>query len=469
LAEEDVQLAWKLSIAGAEEVKERLAEVHEQFDRGELTVQQYGKELKAQDSTLRTLTNSTQFQTRAWLAQHPTINQLSRSMSGLNRVLSATTAAMTAINTASLLMRSDSSTTIGLQNQLAEAERNYNAALTPEEKEKAARAVSSLKDEMAEAKKTADDDFINHMFSLGIGIAQIGTTILATIPRFKDLVTTLGDIGGGLAAIGSAFGLIAPVLITGAALFGTIASVIGAIALAIYYALTPGDQFADMLKSIFPNSAAAIDAASAAIDDFFKNVLIGGGIAALTWLASNFVSGVTQVWDTVSGLFTSAGAAITEAFAVFWNGLQSVAQSVSKSIVSTVTDMVDGIISAVKSALEWLSKLPGDIASGIGNFFSGGSSSSGGGSSGGGGAVRGYAAGGTFTTSGPTLFMAGEGGVREQVNVQSVGRASTSSNAGGNTYLNIHMDGSVVAERDLEGLINRYGIRQARRRGWKAR
>lgn len=467
MVEEDVQLAWKLSIAGADEVKQRLAEVHEQFNKGEITVQQYSKELKANDSTLRALTSNTQIQTRAWLAQHPTINTLSRSMSGFNRVLSATVQAMNLMNTATLLMRTDSGNLVEAQNQLAEAQRNYNAALTPEDQEKWARAVAEAQDHLDSISKTMNDDLINKTFNFGTSIAIVTASIISSIGKFAEFRFALGEAGaaisGAFAVFSGLFAGITPVLVTFGALAGTVASVVGAIALALYYALTPGDQFAEMLKSIFPDAAAGIDAASETIDKFFRETLIGGAQYVLTWLAVNFVGGAQITWEAIKTLFSDAATNITAAFSVFWNGLDQIAKSVSGSVINTVSGMVDSIINAVRRALDYLAKLPGNIASGIGNFISGSSKSSSGSS------IPKYAAGGSFVTNGPQMFIAGEGGVREEVSVKSIGRASsTSSSSGGNTTINIKVDGSVVAERDLEKLFNKYGIREARRRGWKA-
>lgn len=465
---EEVQIAWKLSIAGAEDVKQQLAQVHEQFNRGEISVEQYGKQINQQNSTLRALTSNTQFQTRAWLAQHPTINTLSRSMSGFNRVLSATVQAMNLMNTATLLMRTDSGNLAEAQNRLAEAQRNLAAATTPEEYEKWSRAVAEANDNLESMKKNMNDDFNNRLSQFGINAAFIGTSILATLPRLTELRLTLLGIG---ASVGTAFasfaGLfvgLAPVLATFGALAGTVATVVGAIALALYYALTPGDQFAEMLKGIFPDAAAGIDAASETIDKFFRETLIGGAQYALTWLAVNFVGGAVLTWDAVKSAFSEAENSISAAFTAFWNGLDQVAKNVSNSVITTVSGMTDAIISAVRRALDYLAKLPGNIASGIGNFISGGSSKSPSGTS-----IPKYAAGGSFVTNGPQMFIAGEGGVREEVSVKSIGRSGGSSSESGTTINNyITVGGSIAAERDLEQLINKYGIREARRRGWKA-
>lgn len=445
---EEVQLAWKLSIAGAEEVKARLAEVHDQFNKGQLTVEQYGKELGKQNSTLRALTSNTAMQNRAWLASHPTINALSRTMSGFSRVLSATTTAMTAFNTAQLLMRTGSGDLVEAQNRLAEAERNYNSALSPEDKEKYARALAEAKTVIEGINAQTSTDQIQNIISFAVGIGSVAATSITAGIGLKGAGIGFGIFGAGAkAAAGGLRFLWAALGPVGLAMIAL--SIVIPLIIDNWDAITAAfSGFADYLSHTFAPVLKWLE-------ENWKVLLIAltGGLGALVIFFG-------ENWGAIQKGLEDAWNNITTGLTAFWNGFQTITTGAVDSVVKSVTGMVDGIVSAVRKALDWLAKLPGNVASGIGSLISGGSKSSSSGSS-----VKAGAAGLHDITNGPQMYLAGEGGVREEVSIKSIGRASTSGSAGGNVYVTIHNAGSVIAERDLENMIDEYGIRESRRRG----
>lgn len=450
MASEEVQLSWKLSIAGAEDVKRRLSELHEQFNRGEISVEQYSKELNKQGGVLRTLTNQHALQNRLWLAQHPTINQLSRTLSGFNRVLSATTTAMTAINTAQLLMRTSSGQMIELQNQLAEAERNYNAALDPEKKEEYARQIASIKAELEQANAQMTADKTQGIISFATSLALIGSSAIQTATQLKTSGTGFAVFSGGLrAATGALRGMWAAL--------GPVGLAILALSIVIPLIIEHWDEitaafagFADYLTNTFAPVLKFLE-------DNWKIMVMAltGGLGAL---AVFFI----ENWDAIQRGLEQAWANITSGLVAFWNGLQTITTGAVDSIVKTVTGMVDEIISAVKRALDWLAKLPGNIAKGIGDFFSGGSKSSSSSSG-----IKKGATGLHTIADKPMLFLAGEAGQPEEIMVRPIGRSGAGSSSGTTVVNHIYVEGSIHAERDLEQVLDRYGIREARRRGWK--
>lgn len=453
MASEEVQLAWKLSIAGAEEIKQKLAEVHQQFNRGEITVEQYSKELSKNASIARNLTQQNQLANRVWLAQHPTINQLSRTLSGLNRVLSVTSAAMTAINTAQLLMRTNTGNLIELQNGLAEAERAYNTALTPEAKEEAARQMAEYAARIEEANKQMGQDAINNAFSFASSIGSIATAVGVFLTKSG------GSIAARLAPIISFFSRLAFIGFNASTALSAVSGAFAALgpAIAIAAGAIAGFFIADWLNE---NTVWYHQYALALTDLFFNKIptAINEGIDWLT----RFATGDAIIWSGIVIFLTNTWLAITTGFAGFWEGMKNLAAAGADSIVKTVSSMVDRIISAVKKALEWLAKLPGDVAKGIGDFFSGGSNKS----SRSGGVKKG-AAGLSFIADSPITFQAGEAGTKEKVTIQPLGIGG-SSPSGGLTIINHnYIEGSIHAERDLEEVLDRYGIREARRRGWR--
>jgi uncharacterized membrane protein len=466
---EEVQLAWKLSISGADEVKASLAQLHEQFNKGEISLDEYTKGLRNASSNARTLAGESQMNTRIWLAQHPAINQLSRTMSGFNRVLSATVQAMTLMNTATLVMRSSNGEMIDLQNQLAEAERNYNKELDPEKKESYARQIASIKDNMSRLNEQMSQDKIQGYFSLATGIGSIAASALIAAPSLASLA---GSAAGSAAVMIPAFGGISIAA-------GPLILIIAAIAAVVLLLIMYWPQLTEAFKGFIEWAQKGIDWLGSVFAPMFEGIwkeagqfvdaFVNGAIATWNGLVSFFEGvwkglsqGFTFLWDGLSKGAADLWDKLTKGFGVFWEGLKSVTKGAIDAIVGFISGMVNSIIGSVRSALEWIAKLPSNISSTITTTIN---SITGGGST-----VKKGAVGLNEVVNEPTLFMAGEAGRPEQVKITPLGRAGGSEgggSGGGTTVINNYIEGSIHSERDLEQVMNRYGIRQARRRGWK--
>ncbi len=474
MASEEVQLAWKLSIAGAEDVKRRLSELHEQFNRGEISVEQYSKELNKQGGVLRTLTNQHALQNRLWLAQHPTINQLSRTLSGFNRVLSATTTAMTAINIAQLLMRTSSGQLIELQNQLAEAERNYNAAIDPEKKEEYARQIASIKAELEQANAQMAADKTQGIISFATSIALIGSSAIQTATQLKTSGTGFAIFSGGLrtatgalrsmwAALGPvgwailALSIIIPLVIE---YWDELAAAFGA----FIDFIRPGFEW--LAGQFLSGFQALWEGAGKFLESFVKGAVDAwdGFVSGLEDIWLGLQAGFEAMWLGVVAMSQSFMDFLQGAFTAFWDSVKNLTTNAANSVVNTVSGMVNSIIASVRNALDWLAKLPGNVASGISNFLSGNPSPP---PSSGSSGIKKGATGLHTIADKPMLFLAGEAGQPEEVTIRPIGRTGTSTTTTTPT-INIYVEGSIHAERDLEQVLDRYGIREARRRGWKA-
>lgn len=187
MATDEVQLAWKLSISGSEEVKQKIAELNEQFNRGEISVEDYTKGLKAANSDLNALKNNSALVTRSWQAQHPQLNTLSRAMSGLSRVMHSVVLAQTAMNVANLLFNQQAGNRQQIVNELAAAERDYNNALTDDAKEEASRRVAALKSQLEEYDKQMTQQTISNTITFASSITLIGTSVIGALPKLKEL------------------------------------------------------------------------------------------------------------------------------------------------------------------------------------------------------------------------------------------------------------------------------------------
>lgn len=57
----EVPLLWKLSVSGAEEVTQRLEEIKEQYNRGQISLKQYTAGMKRANSDFKALADTTGF------------------------------------------------------------------------------------------------------------------------------------------------------------------------------------------------------------------------------------------------------------------------------------------------------------------------------------------------------------------------------------------------------------------------
>src|SRR3990167_11095772 len=97
-----IPLSWDLQIRGAEEVKQKLSEINDQFARGEISTGEYAKGLREANRDSRVFINSQNVQKNLFLATHPILNNFTRAMSVFGSVMRSVSTAMLLINTAQL-------------------------------------------------------------------------------------------------------------------------------------------------------------------------------------------------------------------------------------------------------------------------------------------------------------------------------------------------------------------------------
>lgn len=449
MASEQVDLAWRLSISGASDVKQKISELHEQFNKGEISVEDYAKGLNKAGSTARALGSQSQLNTRIFLAQHPTINQLSRTMAGFNRVLNATLAAQNAINIASLLLRTNTGNMVELQNQLAAAERDYNTAIDPDKKEEAARNVAKYKAEIEDANKQMTEDNINKFFTTATAIATIGTQALMATPALAGFGFALLPVMGALAGIGG-----------------------------VWYLLNnDSDDFVKQMKELSGIDLSAQKDDIQAIFDFLAGPLIRNKSKKDNdpwgWLISplpgvrNAIEDFTTKWlpDSLNGMNDwikgTWGIDLKAGMISIWNGILRVNEMSINGILTGAEAMANGFVAAINRLIEAWNSIPN-------NPFRIGTLSQ----------VSiprisiplvTAAAGMDEVVREPRLLLVGEGGQPEHVKVTPGGRGGSGGSSGSTITNNFHyhIAGSIYAERDLQSLADRNIQQQYKRRGYK--
>lgn len=220
----EVPLSWKLSVQGAEDVKARLQDINNQFQRGEISTQEYAKGLREVGRDARALTAQTSIQNKIFLAQFPILNTLSRSMSTLSHISSVALQISNSLNLMWLRQNQTSSQKLEIERDMAESQRKINRLIKEGKTgtEEYANAVEQLNIDQARFKELTDQEFqqslsnsITLFSSMATSIGVLTPQIIKLIPHLRTLGTTLGTMplaGFGLAGVFvaiAAFSLIA--------------------------------------------------------------------------------------------------------------------------------------------------------------------------------------------------------------------------------------------------------------------
>ena len=162
----NVPLSWKLSISGAEEVKTKLRDVNQQFERGEITTSDYAKELRALGRDARSFNSIQNLQKNIFLASHPGVLKLSKAMSTFGSIARTALTITNALNLSKIASNGINSSLLEAESELAAAMREYNEAVAsgdPEKIQLAAEKVAILKQKLEELKEEIKQQDFNGM------------------------------------------------------------------------------------------------------------------------------------------------------------------------------------------------------------------------------------------------------------------------------------------------------------------
>ena len=207
-----IPLEWKASIFGAEDVKAKLAEIREQYKKGDIGVQEYAQKQTYLSRQLRGTNLSLGQQKSIFLATHPALNKLSQAMSIFGSISRSALSIMNALNLATIASNSFASQEFDLKMQILEVTKQLNqiGPETPENKAARDEMVGKLKELNAElenireqAKAQEWNDLMTKLGAIGTAITEAfgGAITIAAILKpaaFKAALTTFVAFGGSL-------------------------------------------------------------------------------------------------------------------------------------------------------------------------------------------------------------------------------------------------------------------------------
>jgi len=252
----EVPLQWKISMAGAEDVRARLSDLNNKFKENKISAGDYAKELRSLNSESRAFVNVSTLQKNIFLATHPAVNQLSRAMSVLGSTANTVLSITNALNLAQLALASTSTEQRILESERMQALRELMIAEQKYGKDsiEAAAAREKLNEINAriadETKRIADQQAQNAV-SLGASVALIGAAAVNIITKVMPALTGLGAIltGGSLPYIIATIG-------AAAAPIAAVAAAIAAAAIGLTFFLAglniePFKTWAESMSGIF--------------------------------------------------------------------------------------------------------------------------------------------------------------------------------------------------------------------------
>ncbi len=416
----EVPLSWKLSVSGAQDVKTQLQDIKNQFDRGEISTTQYAKGLREVNRDARTLTRTSDLQKNVFMASHPVINQLSRSMSAMNSVAHTALSISNALNLLWLRQGEDSTALAVAQHDLAQAQRDHNKAIAEGDLAAAAEAMERIRIASAQIKELG-----NPLKGINDGLVVFGVVIsgiAAGFKIFKDIAPFLAPLTGFLGRL-AAFTLPEAMMLVP----GLFIAVGAAIAVA-------GHFIADFLVGLL------------GLDEWREN----NGRILTEFFTKTMPEAVIGFANTfMQALFGVLGF-LQNTFAMIWKQIWE-------------NDLVTAIKNGLTTAWQTLTGWVGELVKLITGMFRGGSSSSSGGTFNpvtGGVKPSGRASGFEGWVTSPTPMIVGEAG-SEYVSITPHGKGS-----GGGATLVFNNYGTIASEREVFNKFDSWFKGQLKQRGW---
>ena len=295
----EVPLSWRLSIQGAEDVKNRLQEINSQFANGEIASSDYAKGLREVNRDARQLANIHNVNKNLNLALNPSWNLLSRSLSTVAHVSRAVMNITNALNLARLAGRAITEQEIENNRRMNEIQRELidTTDLTTEE----VRALNEEYNQLVQRNKELKDQNTNQWFSdiltsvssVALGIGVFGREIIKLLPNLVKLE-------GALIAMNIRLNMSLGFL-------GLLATVFTTIALASYYL---SDIF---LSDLIPSWEemeywwySRGEPMFQSMSDWFTIQLPIAFLSTLTFMQDFFLPGFMTIWNGIVSITAKA-------------------------------------------------------------------------------------------------------------------------------------------------------------------
>jgi len=345
-----IPVEWILSVNGANEVKSVMNDLNSAFDRGQINADEYTNSMAKLARESNRYNSIGRYQNQIFMAMHPSINKLSRSLSTFASISRTALSFTTALNTGLLRLGQSSSGAREIEAEISKLRRSL--AWTPEdEKQSVIEEISALE---AKLKELKDQEVIGAISDVITAIAGIGITISSLFPLISKLGTRLGvlkGVGTGIGASSAVGGLGAGAaagagFATGSAMAGGLTGVgIGA---AVFPSI---DEWLKANNEGYMKWAEFRDnVMKPGMDKFFLEDIpaaIGGAGQFLTnFFLNDLPNWARQGWQTVSDVFVTTWNSL---MGFIEDGINGALQGFA-SFVNKIIDGINKIISGINRA-----------------------------------------------------------------------------------------------------------------------
>src|SRR6185312_12377897 len=183
-----VPLRWKIMVEGAQQAKQQLADLDQQFSKGQISISDYAKGQRQSLRDVRALNNEQRVQKEVFLASNPALNSLSKSMSTVGAVSNTLLGITNAINLAQLASIGVNEKVTAATQQLSADQRqllidmrDYPADIALHEADLA--KIAADQSNLAFVTRQATLQMVTDWITWGSGIALTANQAIQLIPK----------------------------------------------------------------------------------------------------------------------------------------------------------------------------------------------------------------------------------------------------------------------------------------------
>lgn len=505
-----IPLEWKASITGVGDVKSKLAELNQEYKNGVITLEEYSQKKSYLTRVTRSAITTLSQERNILLATHPALQTVSRAMSTFGRVTSSALSIMNAFNLAQLVTQGQTQPQfdiklkiIGVDQELAALQAALKADPDNESLQILVRLKLAEKDELINQSDALGKEISNQWWSnLATASAGFGTAIATTFTALTSNPKVFNAIVGAgkwaaiqFAGMFEAFsttimvaagwiknGLISAGLIKSYTSAGTVAGTkygtafgLAAIAAIIALPLVLEPELRKISEQLFPSFKTKGPGAADLDKELDKP---GGGLIKLgkelTGQGKERTTPFTdeeklqkieaekKVWSDLFNFITFQGPAAynanSTAAQISMDAQVETTQSGVNIITGGYNELSKGVIGSINNMITQynrIAKKTKQSTLGLATNYTIPATTLGG---------KRSATGFEGITNGMTSFIAGEAG-REHVKITPLG-SNTGSGKGQIINQYITVQGSILAERDVERIANNGLKRDLKRVGF---
>ena len=307
-------------------MRARLSEINAELRAGKPVTSELKAEVRELSTQVNTQNRIVRLSSQAWLENHQTLQTTARIMSTVSAVARSALAITTAWSVATLAFGKTSSDLIDINQQIERTSAQLQDAIA---RGADSQTIANLTDQLNVLRARKDELTSSQTQGQLTGIINLIATMAITVASGITVAAKLGPILAGIGGLA-----LGPLL--------AVAAAIAAIPLALYLALTPGDQVKEFLSWLFPQWADTFANISKSIDDFVNSFAASFTLLG-SFFTNDFVGTLQGAWN-----FIVAG------FATMWNGVLSVTNSAIVSLATIILSIIkhwDDVVGFFNSTL----------------------------------------------------------------------------------------------------------------------